>query len=354
MITLYGTLDPHTHLRDLEWAHKATFASETRAAIAGGYTAVFDMPNTPPNTTTKAALQTKLDKLNTTAHCDFGVYFGASQDDNTDQYADLTGVCGLKIFNNSTTGSLLLDNQEDRRHHIRAWNTGRVIAVHAEDDTVLDILQIVRETRKPVHFLHISTAAEIGYLQAAKEEGLPVTLGVCPHHLYLTEADRSTLGALGMMKPPLKTAADRDALWSALAAGVVDIIESDHAPHTLDEKHNADGRPIYGVPGLETNIPLMLRAVKDGRLTLEQVAALVSDNPRQIFGVPRDETTYTVIDPDHAYTIDNRNLHTACGWSPFDGMTAYGAVREVWIRGTQVYDGEHILVDPGFGVNLSA
>lgn len=352
MLKIIGMIDPHTHLRDLDWSHKATFTSETRAAIAGGYTAVFDMPNTPPNTTSKANLALKLERLNAAALCDFGVYFGASQDDNTADYADLHGVAGLKIFNNDTTGNLLIDNNDDRDKHYTAWNVSRTIAVHAEGETVADILERVRRYGRKTHFLHISTAYEIELLTAAKNEGLPVTVGVCPHHLYLTQDDLPTLGPRGMMKPELKTTKDRDALWQALQNGVVDVIESDHAPHTLDEKHNAEGRPVYGVPGLETNLALTLLAVKEGRLQLEQVAQLLAENPRKIFGLPTDPTSYTIIDPDAAWTVTNGQFHTAPNWSPFDGMRVYGAVREVWIRGTQVYDGEQFLVDAGFGQNL--
>lgn len=352
MLKIDGMLDPHTHLRDLDWSHKATFESETRAAIAGGYTAVFDMPNTPPNTTTQAALQTKLDAIDAAALCDYGVYFGASQDDNTAEYANLAGVCGLKIFCNDTTGNLLVEREADQHHHIRAWNTGRVISVHAEGATVEQILRIVRQERKPVHFLHISTADEINMLRDAKNEGLPVTIGVCPHHLYLTERDVRDLGPLALMKPELKTKADQAALWSALQAGVVDVVESDHAPHTLDEKHNDEGRPVYGVPGLETTLPLMLLAVQEGRIALEQIPLLLAENPRRIFGVPHNEGTYTLIDTDAACEIRNRDLHTAPRWSPFDGMLAWGEVIEVWIRGTQVFERGRFLVEPGYGQNV--
>ncbi|MEM6283453.1 MAG: amidohydrolase family protein [Chloroflexota bacterium] len=352
MLKIMGMLDPHTHLRDLDWAHKATFTSETRAAIAGGYTAVFDMPNTPPNTTSKTNLQTKLDKLDAGALCDYGVYFGASQDDNTAEYAGLSGVCGLKIFCNDTTGNLLVESVEDQQKHIAAWQTGRVISVHAEGETVEQILKIVREQRKHVQFLHISTADEIKMLRAAKADGLPVSIGVCPHHLYLTQDDLPALGPLGLMKPELKTKADRDALWQALQAGVVDVIESDHAPHTLAEKHNDEGKPVYGVPGLETTLPLMLLAVEENRLQMQQIPDLLAANPRRIFGVAAHADTYTIVDPDAACTIENTNLHTQSGWSPFAGMRVYGAVREVWIRGTQVYDGENFIVEPGFGENL--
>jgi dihydroorotase len=377
LIKIPALVDPHTHLRDLDWAHKATFTSETTAAVAGGYWAVFDMPNTPPTTTDRLALDRKLAALSARAVCDWGVYFGASQADNTAEYAHVSGTCGLKIFNNSTTGDLLIADQGQRAHHYAAWpslpspsravfgtqrlgerpeevpvgGSGvRVIAVHAEDETVLDILALVRQYRKHTHFLHISTAQEIAWLTAAKAEGLPITMGVCPHHLYLTEDDLPTLGAFGIMKPGLKTAADRDALWSALQSGVVDVVESDHAPHTLAEKQSA--KPPYGVPGLETTLPLMLTAVQAGQLTLARVIDLVATNPRRIWGLKAPADTYALVDLDASYVIDRANLHGACGWSPFEGMTVHGRVLETWIRGTKVWDGEQVRVQAGFGQNL--
>lgn len=351
-VRIPGMLDPHTHLRDLDWSHKATFASESRAAVAGGYTAIFDMPNTPPSTTTEAALRTKLDAMQGQMHCDYGVYFGASQADNRVEYAAAgDSVCGLKIFCNATTGNLLLDKQSDRDAHFAAWAvTDRLIAVHAEEETVPQILDLVRKYQQRVHFLHISTAREIAYLRQAKEENLPVTIGVCPHHLYLTQADGATLGPYGIMKPGLKTAADRDALWQAIADGVVDVVESDHAPHTVAEKETDS--PPYGVPGLETTLPLLLTAVHDNRLTLERVIDLVAHNPRRIWGVACPDDTYTLVDPGASYTIDREHLHGQCGWSPFEGMTVHGRVLETWIRGVKVYDGEQVLVQPGFGQNL--
>lgn len=350
-VRIPAPVDPHTHLRDLDWHHKATFSSETRAAVAGGYWAVFDMPNTPPETTSRLALDTKLSRLAAAAVCDYGVYAGASQADNTAEYTAMAQeTCGLKIFNNSTTGDLLLDNQADRAHHMASWPSGRIIAVHAENETVRDILALVRKHRKPTHFLHISTAQEIADLRAAKAEGLPITVGVCPHHLYLTDDDLTTLGGYGMMKPPLKTAQDVMALWQALRDGTVDIVESDHAPHTRAEKETT--QPAYGVPGLETTIPLLLTAVHDGRLTFERVVELVSLNVHRIWGLTPPEDTYTVVDLDAAYTIDSDTLYTHCQWTPFDGFQARGRVVETWIRGTRVYDGENVLVEPGSGQHL--
>jgi carbamoyl-phosphate synthase/aspartate carbamoyltransferase/dihydroorotase len=346
-------LDPHTHLRDLDWAHKATFASETAAAVAGGYWAVFDMPNTPPSTVSRAALDRKLVTIQQGAVCDWGVYFGASQADNTAEYARIIGdVCGLKMFCNQTTGDLLIPDQPSRDKHFAAWPdaNAKIIAVHAEAETVLDILELVRKYGKRTHFLHISTAEEIDYLRAAKEERLPVTIGVCPHHLFLTENDLPVLGAFGWMKPGLKTVADRDALRDALASGLVDVIESDHAPHTIVEK-NSD-KPPYGVPGLETNLPLTLQLVNEGCITLERAVELLATNPRRIWGLDCPPDTYALVDLDAEYVIEGAHLHSLCGWTPFEGMRVRGKVVETWIRGEKVFDGEQVLVTPGFGRNL--
>lgn len=352
ILRIPGPLDPHVHLRDLDWSHKATFGSETAAALAGGYTAVLDMPNTAPSTVDTGALVLKRARIDATARCDWGVYFGASQGGNEALYPQVASdVCGLKIYNNETTGTLLIEDQALRARHYAAWPGHKPIAVHAEGHTVADILALVRQYRKWTHFCHISTREEIDLLRDAKNEGLPVSIGVTPHHLWLTEADIATLGPLGLMKPTLKTAADRDALWQALADGTVDIVESDHAPHTLAEK--SSDTPPYGVPGLETTLPLLFGAVKANRLTLEQVVEFIAHAPRRIFGLPCGDDTYTRVDTDAEYTIDSANLRGACGWTPFDGARVAGRIVEVVIRGERVFDGENVLVPPGFGHDLA-
>jgi carbamoyl-phosphate synthase/aspartate carbamoyltransferase/dihydroorotase len=353
IVRIPGMLDPHTHLRGLEWAHKATFASETAAALAGGYWAVFDMPNTPPTTTDPAALALKRAEIGAQAVCDWGVYFGASAADNTAAYAAAAPqVCGLKIYNNATTGTLLIDDQRQRDGHYAAWPAGKVIAVHAEGHTVEDVLALVRKYRKPTHFCHISTADELRALAAAKADGLPVSIGVCPHHLYLTHDDLAVLGPLALMKPELKTRADRDALWEGLRSGLVDIVESDHAPHTLAEKFS--GQPVYGVPGLETTLPLLLLAVSEGRLSIERVTELVAEAPRRVFGVACPPNTYTEIDTDAPRTITRADLRTLCRWSPFEGMRVPGRVRRVVIRGSVAFDGEAVTAAPGSGQTIHA
>jgi dihydroorotase (multifunctional complex type) len=356
LIRIAGMLDPHTHLRDLDWAHKATFASETGSALAGGYWAVLDMPNTPPTTISADTLNRKRSALQAGAHCDWGIYAGASQANNTAEYAHMAAsCCGLKIFNNATTGDLLISDQTQRYQHYAAWHSAtqpmpRLIAVHAEEDTVLDLLECVRRYRVHTHFLHISTAREIAYLRSAKAEGLPVSIGICPHHLFLSQEDLPRLGAFGLMKPELKTPADVRALWSALAEGLIDVIESDHAPHSLVEKQSS--KPPYGVAGLETTLPLMLTAVHEGRLTLDYLIQLVADNPRRLWGLACPPDTYTLVDLDASYTIQRHELHSACGWSPFEGVQVQGRVRETWIRGQRVYADGEVLSPAGFGRDL--
>lgn len=351
IIDIPAMLDPHTHLRDLDWAHKATFESETAAALAGGYWAVFDMPNTFPSTVSRAALDVKLARMSAGALCDWGMYFGGMQPPNDDQFASvIDDVCGIKLYNNATTGNLLMDDQAVRETMYRTWTGHKPIAVHAEGETVSNILLLVRQYRRFTHFCHISTREEINLLRDAKHEGLPISVGVCPHHLYLTQNDLPALGALGWMKPELKTRADAAALWDAIADGTVDIIESDHAPHTLEEK--ASAKPPYGVPGLETTLPLMGLALKEGRITQDQIIALVADNPRRIFCLSAPADTFTRVDLEDSYVITGNNLHTKPKWSPFEGMRVYGRVREVWIRGVKAFDGENVLVSSGFGCNI--
>ena len=344
--------DPHVHLRDLDWAHKGSFASETAAALAGGYCALLDMPNTPPATIDPDALAQKQGRFRAAARCDWGLWFGAAQSGNQACFKTVQHeVCGLKIYNNETTGDLLIEDQALRNSLIAAWPAGKPIAVHAEEQTVADILELVRRHRRYVHFCHISSAAELGMLAAAKEAGLPVSIGVCPHHLFLTRDDLPALGPLGLMKPELKTSADRDALRRAITSSLVDVVESDHAPHTLAEKHGA--QPAYGVPGLETTLPLLGQALHEGWLEPARLVELVSTNPRHLFGYPAPPNSWTELDLSAAQVIANGNLQTHCGWSPFAGMRVHGVVRSVTLHGRQVYDGDQVCAAPGSGRQLS-
>lgn len=353
LLTIPGAVDPHVHLRDLDWSSKATVASETAAALAGGYWAVLDMPNTPPSTVTAARLRSKKDLAATQARCDFGLYLGADQTADGSEYArGAPGAVGLKMYCDHTTGDLLLPDQTIRRRHLAAWMSATVkhVAVHAEGDTLLELLQLVRETGASVHFCHVSSAAEVSALRAAKAEGLPLTVGVTPHHLYLTENDGARLGPFGLVKPPLKTEADVRALWEAVEDGTVDLIESDHAPHTRAEKES--DAPPYGLPGLETTLPLMVLAMRDGRISEERLIELLATNAQRIFGLRPPSETWTRVDTDDTYVIADAELRSSPGWSPFAGMRVYGRVREVRIRGHVAFDGTDVLNAPGCGVDV--
>ncbi len=200
----------------------------------------------------------------------------------------------------------------------------------------------------PVHFCHISRAAEIAVIRAAKERDHPVTCEVTPHHLWLTEADQTRLGSLGLMRPPLATAADRDALWANL--DVVDCIATDHAPHTLAEKQGE--KPPPGVPGLETMLPLLLTAVQEGRLTLERLVELTSSRPQAIFRLPSLPDTYIEVDTSARWTLPSSGWYTGPDWSPFTGMAVTGRLVRTVLRGQTAYNDGQVMAAPGSGRNI--
>lgn len=352
-LRLPGAVDPHVHLRDMDWSHKATIERETAAALAGGYWAVLDMPNTPPTTTTAERLAAKGDLVTRQARCDVGLYLGADQAADGSAYEHAaTDAVGLKLYCDQTTGDLLLADQSARRRHLAAWAaaTDKPAAVHAEGATLAAVLELVRELRVPVHCCHVSTADEIGLLRAAKRDGLPVTVGVTPHHLFLTDVDAARLGAFGAVKPPLRTAADQAALWDAVRDGTVDVVESDHAPHTRAEKESTD--PPYGLPGLETTLPLLVLAVHDRRLSEERLIELLATNAQARFGVRPPPETWTLVDTEASWVLADDELRCSPGWSPFAGMRVWGRVTEVRIRGRVAFDGDTVLAEPGEGVWL--
>ncbi len=344
-LILPGLIDPHVHLRDPGQTNKEDFYTGTSAALAGGYTTVIDMPNNMVPITTRERLEEKIAIAKEKIACDVGFYFG-SLGDNLDEFAKIHDkVIGLKLYLNHTTGNLLLDKKNLSRV-FSAWGSNLPILVHAEEKTVEDVLHVVRETRQKTHFCHISLESELKLIIQAKEEGLPITCGVTTHHLFLTEHDEKTLGVFGKMKPRLKSKKDVAFLWKNIAA--IDVIESDHAPHTVEEKES--NAPPFGVPGLETTLPLLLTAVSEGRLTIDEIIRLCHTNPSKIFGITTDPATKVEVDLNTEYIIRNTNLHTKCGWSPFNGYTVNGKIEKVFMRGTLVFDDGKILAKPGSGL----
>lgn len=342
-----GLIDPHVHFRDPGQTQKEDFYTGTASAIAGGYTTVIDMPNNKVPITTKERLDEKKAIAKEKIVCDVGVHFG-SLGDNLDEFVKVKPyVMGLKLYLNETTGNFLITKDMIEKI-FTAWPGHKPVLLHAEDDAVSYVIETVRKVRKHAHFCHISTVSDLQQIMAAKEEGLPVSCGVTPHHLFLTAEKAESLGPFGKMKPPLRTQEEIDFLWENIHA--IDIVESDHAPHTKEEKeHPENGKTPYGVPGIETQLPLLLTAISQNRLTLEDVVRLCHTNPAKIFGVKTDPNTYTEIDMAEKYKIKNKELHTKCAWSPFDGWEMTGRIKNVFIRGKKAYENGKILAQAGSG-----
>lgn len=346
-VILPGLVDVHVHFRDPGQTHKEDFFTGTSAALAGGFTTVFDMPNNIEPITTLERLESKQKRASELVVSDIGFHFG-TLGDNFDQFPKIIDkVMGLKIYLNVTTGNFIIDKAKLLDIY-RAWPGTKPILLHAEDDVSDLVLTTLRKEPKPTHICHVSSRAELQFVMRAKDEGLPITCGVTPHHLFLTDEDAERLGAYGRMKPYLKPRADVDYLWQHLDA--VDVIESDHAPHTKAEK---DGdNPPFGVPGLETTLPLMLTAEQEGRLNRSKLLSLLHDRAAEIFNLPVDETT-SVTATLGDYKIKNEGLKTKCGWTPFAGKKVAGKVERVILRGQTVYENDEILAPPGSGQIIS-
>lgn len=348
LLRLPGLIDPHVHLRDMGQNEKEDFFTGTSAALAGGFTTVIDMPNNPTPITTRERLEEKIKIAKQKVVCDIGFYFG-TLGDNLNEFKNLRTnhtylVHGLKIYLNHTTGNFILDKAK-LKEIFAAWPKELPILFHAEEETFDTVLELVKQSPRPVHLCHMTTKYELEHIIEAKEAGLPVTCGVTPHHLFLTEKDTKILGPFGMMKPVLKPQRDVDFLWKHLKA--IDVIESDHAPHTKEEKELLP--TPFGVPGLETTLPLLLTATHEGRLPIDEIIRLCHTNPAKIFNIPTDKTTFVEVDPNESYEISNKHLFTKNQWTPFNGWKVTGKIRSVTMRGTTAFKNDHLLVSPGWG-----
>jgi len=348
LIRLPGLVDVHVHLREPGGEHKETFASGTAAALAGGVTTVLAMPNTSPPLTDAETFGLAQARARAGARCDYGLFLGATAA-NLGLPPDLQGrAAGLKVYVNETFGPLRLESLPVVLAHIQRWRGPGPVAVHAEGLMVPALTALAALTGTPVHVCHVSRAAELAVIRLAKERGYPVTCEVTPHHLCLAEADLPGLGPLGLMRPPLAAAADRDALWANL--DVVDCIATDHAPHALTEKRSATPPP--GVPGLETLLPLLLTAVHEERLTLDRLVELTHTRPRTIFRLPAQPETYVEVDTGARWTFPPSGWQTHCDWSPFAGIPVVGRVVRTVVRGRPAYDDGRVLALPGSGQNV--
>lgn len=359
-IRLPGLVDAHVHLRQPGYSHKEDFASGTAAALAGGITTVFDMPNTLPPTDTPEALAEKRALAAAGARCDVGLFVGATTT-HIDAYLPVAQhACGLKIYVSDTFGSLRIDDLGILHRIFRTWSerAGEVgwrmrgaegglgpIAVHAEELMLPVCLALATIYQTPLHIVHVSRRSEIELIRGAKEKGMPVTCEATPHHLFLSTDDLPQLGARGDMRPRLATPDDVAALWENLA--VIDLFTTDHAPHTLEEK--ALETPPPGVPGVETLLPLLLTAVDAGRLTLEDVVLRLHTNPRRVYGLPLQEDTWVEVDIDARYTLRDQDQVTRVQWTPFAGREVVGRVTRVVYLGREVFAQGEVIAEAGTG-----
>jgi len=352
MIKLPGLIDPHVHLREPGATHKEDWNSGTCAALAGGVTMLLSMPNTNPPIFDAETLDLVLEAAKQKARCDYSQFLGAGPN-NAEVAASLAPrSAGLKMYLDSTFGQLRLDDMTLWQQHFQHWPKQLPIVTHSESRSMAAVILMADIYDRSVHIAHISLKEEILLIKAAKERGLKVTCEVCPHHLFLTKDDIPTISdghpGRGEVRPRLATKEDVEALWQNL--DIIDCFATDHAPHTLIEK---DGdNPPPGFPGLETALPLLLTAMDDGRLTVDDIVQRSVTNPRRIFNLPEQPETWVEVDENATYEIRAAEMHSRCGWTPFEGWRVKGRVRRVVLRDQEAFRDGEILVQPGFGQNI--
>jgi dihydroorotase len=378
---LPGVIDTQVHFREPGLTHKEDLETGSRAAVLGGVTAVFEMPNTSPPTVSADALAGKMALAKGRMHCDYAFWVGGTAENWRDipELERLPGAAGIKLFMGSSTGSLLVAKDEEIAGIL--VQTRRRAAVHCEDEFRLNerkglrvpgdasshplwrdeeaalrgarrLLRIAREKRAPVHVLHVSNGEEMDFLAAHKDIA---SVEVTPHHLTLSAEDYSRLGTKLQMNPPVRSAGQRERLWSAVDQGIADVLGSDHAPHTLDEKAKPYPQSPSGMPGVQTLVPIMLDHVSKGRLSLLRFADMTSAGPARLFGLAGKgriaagyDADLTIVDLNRRVAINNRWIASRCGWSPYEGFSVLGWPVGTIIRGLRVmWEGE--VLTPGQG-----
>ena len=364
---LPGVIDTQVHFREPGLVHKEDLATGSEAAVMGGVVAVFEMPNTKPNTDSAEAIEDKLTRAKGRMWCDHAFYVGATNHNARDlaELERLPGTAGVKIFMGASTGDLLVS--EDARLAEVLASGHRRVAIHAEDEDRMNarageriegdpsshpvwrddesallattrILRLARAARRRIHVLHVTTPAELELLGQNKDIA---TCEVTPQHLTLAgEEAYPRIGTLAQMNPPIRSGAHRDGLWHWLNQGVPDVIGSDHAPHTLDEKNKPYPASPSGMPGVQTLLPLLLDHAAHGRLTLQRVIELTSAGAQRIFGLTGKgriaagyDADFTIVDLKKRWTIEERWLRSRAGWSPFTGMELTGKPIGTIVRG---------------------
>ena len=360
-VKLPGLVDAHVHLRVPGGEHKEDFRTGSAAALAGGFTILLAMPNTQPPLVTYQDWRIAQTRAKQESLCDVFLFSGASKDHIAHLPVLARESHALKVYLNETYGQLRVDGVGDLGKIVQAWPAGKPIAFHAEGDSVADAIEMSAMYHQAVHICHVSRKTEIERIADAKAAGLNVTCEVTPHHLFLTASDQKRLGPLAEVRPRLAAQEDVDALWDHINT-TIDMVASDHAPHTLREKGvNISAQDDYredrlwhfnphakfkdhdqetippGMPGLESTLPLMLTAAAEGRITYERLVTLLYTNPRRIYHLPEQPETWIEVDDNARYRFPDHPLYTKCGWSPFEGLDMTGRLTRVVYQGREVY-----------------
>ena len=379
---LPGVIDSHVHFREPGLTHKEDMESGSRGAVLGGVTAVFEMPNTDPATTTAGALADKVKRAHHRMHCDFAFYVGATRENTKDlgELEMLPGAAGVKVFMGSSTGSLLIEDDDGVRAVLKAIRRRAVF--HSEDEYRLRermslrvdgdprshpvwrdavaaltctqrLIALARQTGKRVHVLHVTSRDEIEFLAQHKDVA---SAEATPHHLTMAAPDcYERHGTFAQINPPIRDAAHREGLWTGIAQGIVDSLGSDHSPHTKAEKSQAYPKAHSGITGVQTLVPIMLDHVNAGRLSLQRLVDLTSAGPARLFGIAAKgriavgyDADVTVVDLKRRETVTDGWIASRVGWTPYDGVTVTGWPVGTVIRGHKVmWDGG--LISPAQG-----
>lgn len=375
-----GIIDSQVHFRDPGLTHKEDLESGTRSAALGGVTSIFEMPNTAPATTTKEAFLNKIKKAQECAWVNYAFYVGASPE-NVLQLSELEllkGCPGIKVFMGSSTGTLLVED-DFTLEKILSHGKRRVI-VHSEDEyrlrerkhiaidsknvlnhpiwrdelTALNsterLIRLAEKAQRPVHVLHVTTAEEMQFLAQHKTIA---SVEILPQHLTLAAPEcYERLGALAQQNPPIRDKRHQEALWKALNDGTVDVMGSDHAPHTLEEKSKQYPTSPSGMPGVQTLLPIMLNHIANGKTSLKKLIELCCENPRKVFGCDSKgrievgmDADFSLVDLKKQVTINNKWIASKCGWTPFDGMRVMGWPAVTVINGQVVMREDQLIQD---------
>jgi len=389
-LALPGLIDVHVHLRDQGKSHKETFLSGTAAAAAGGFTLVVDMPNNNPITMSAETLKERKRLAENRILVNVAFYSAFPRKLEEVKEISREGAVGFKLYMLKRIGGVNIEKDEDISQAFRAVKeVGLPVAVHAESKEVVDqieaelkskgrkdleafleahplqaeveatkrILRLAAETRTRVHFCHLTSKEGVKLISSAKKSGLPLTCEVTPHHLLLSLEDVKKYGAFAIMVPPLRDKSEVKALWKGLKRGLIDVLASDHAPHTLEEKENEDFWKVKpGIPGLETTLPLMLTQVSRENLSLKELVRLTSEKPAEILGFTTRgflkegyNADVVVVDLKREWKIDASKFHSKAKFSPFDGWKVKGKPIKTFVNGLLVMDDGEIVGTPGIG-----